>query len=99
MAGASKPQATPASVAWTPDSNTANHSAKPVITLQDSGGPTEIVEHEKTGYIVEPEIEKFGQTLKRLMEDRELAEKLGTAAQKAAAKHTWENVINKLVEW
>lgn len=74
-------------------------SSKAVITLEDSGGPTEIVEHERTGVIAEPSIPSFAGVLQRLMDDRDYAEKLGHAARGEADRHTWSRVIEKLVEW
>jgi glycosyltransferase involved in cell wall biosynthesis len=74
-------------------------SAKAVITMNDSGGPTEIVEDGVTGLISEPEIDKFGDALKRLIDDKEEAERFGAAALAVAGQHSWDNAIEKLVEW
>jgi len=74
-------------------------SAKPVITCSDSGGPAEIVAHETTGLIVEPESGALGEALRRLADDADLAEKMGRAALEEAERHTWREAIEKLVEW
>lgn len=74
-------------------------SSKAVITLADSGGPTEIIEHESTGLIADPDIESFAANLERVMDSRDYAEKLGRAAREEADRHSWSRVIDKLVEW
>jgi len=74
-------------------------SAKPVITCSDSGGPAEIVAHEKTGLIVGPEPTPLAEALRRLADDAGLAETMGRAAVEEAARHTWQDAIEKLVEW
>lgn len=75
----------------------AQRFAKPVVTCTDSGGPTELVEHERTGLIVEPRPEAVAAALDRLAADRDLARRLGEAGQRAARKITWERVIDTLI--
>lgn len=72
-------------------------SRKPVVTCSDSGGPTELVEDGRTGLVAEPDPDRLGQALARLMEDRQLAERLGTAAYARSALITWPAVVEKLL--
>jgi glycosyltransferase involved in cell wall biosynthesis len=77
----------------------AFNSGKGVITLLDSGGPAEMVRDNATGLVTEPELEKFAFAMKMVMDDRDLAERFGQTAFEESKKHTWTNVIEKLVEW
>ena len=74
-------------------------SRKAVITLTDSGGPAEIVEHEKTGLIVEPDPASLAEAMKLLHEEPGLAEQMGKAAFEVAGRHSWEDAVRRLVEW
>jgi len=74
-------------------------SGKAVLTLTDSGGPAELVENEQTGFVVEPDVEKYGNALNMIFEDRELAERMGQRALQRSEDFTWQNIIDKLVEW
>ena len=75
----------------------AMSSGKPVLTATDSGGPTEQVETESTGWILKPHAADFAQTLDRLAGDAALAERLGQNGLAYAARHTWDNVIPQLL--
>ena len=74
-------------------------SGKAVITPEDSGGPAELVENAKTGYVCQAEVAAYGNAMQMLMDDKPLAEKMGAAALEENKKHTWANAIEKLVEW
>ncbi|MEM1154894.1 MAG: glycosyltransferase family 4 protein [Pseudomonadota bacterium] len=56
-------------------------ASKAVITLEDSGGATEFVQHDRNGLIVKPEARELALALDRLWSDRNLAEKMGSAAR------------------
>ncbi|MBP6703298.1 MAG: glycosyltransferase family 4 protein [Vicinamibacteria bacterium] len=75
----------------------AMSSGKAVLTATDSGGPTEQVEHESTGWILKPEAAAFGEVFDRLAGDPALAERLGRNGFGYAARHTWDNVVKTLV--
>lgn len=75
----------------------AMSSGKAVLTATDSGGPTEQVEHEATGFILKPEPTAFGEVLDRLAQDKALAERLGGNGRGYAARHTWDSVVKSLV--
>ena len=74
-------------------------SRKAVITCEDSGGPTELVEHDKSGLVVKPEPTDLSEALKQLMDNSSLAEKMGEEAFVESRRHSWKDVIEKLVEW
>jgi glycosyltransferase involved in cell wall biosynthesis len=72
-------------------------SAKPVVTCLDSGGPAEQVEDGITGFVVDPDSAPVAKALTRLVEDRAVAEKMGTAATAYAARHTWPLTVDRLL--
>ena len=72
-------------------------SGKPVITARDSGGPAELVEDGKTGFIVDPEPESIARRLDEWIEDKAAAEKMGQAAYDYVSRMTWEKTVRKLV--
>ncbi|MPY88543.1 MAG: glycosyltransferase [Luteitalea sp.] len=77
----------------------AFRSGKPVVTALDSGGPAELVVHEKTGFVVEPTPERMAECLDQLAADRSLAERLGHAAVSVAARHTWADAVDVLTRF
>jgi glycosyltransferase involved in cell wall biosynthesis len=72
-------------------------SRKAVITCSDSGGPTELVRHNETGIVCDPDPRSLATALARLSEDATLAETLGAAAAAQAATMTWPAAVKKLV--
>jgi len=75
----------------------AMSSSKPVVTTDDSGGPTELVEHEVTGLIVKPEPASIAAAMERLAHDVELCRVMGAAGRARAASISWASVIEVLV--
>jgi len=75
----------------------AFQSAKAVVTCEDSGGPTELVEHERTGLVAAPTAAAVAAALARLMDDRALAERLGANARARADAVTWAQTVKRLV--
>lgn len=75
----------------------AMSSGKPVLTASDSGGPTEQVEGEATGFILEPQPAAFAAVLDRLAGDGRVAERMGGKALAYAARHTWDQVVPHLI--
>jgi glycosyltransferase involved in cell wall biosynthesis len=71
-------------------------SAKPVITFTDSGGPTELVEHEKTGWICSPGIDNLARLLIEAASDPVRAMEMGRLAREKVAGITWENLAGSL---
>jgi glycosyltransferase involved in cell wall biosynthesis len=76
----------------------AFRSDKPVITVSDSGGPTELISNEKSGYIVSPEPFRIAEKLDILAANREEARRLGTNGNKSTSDITWENTIKELMK-
>jgi len=74
-------------------------SAKPVITCTDSGGPLELVEHERTGLIVDPEPAAVAAAVDRLYQDSALAVALGQAGRRRyrELEISWERVVARLL--
>jgi glycosyltransferase involved in cell wall biosynthesis len=75
----------------------AFRSRKPVITTADSGGPAELVEHEKNGFVVAPQPEIIAGCITNLFEDENLAEKLGEAGYEDWKHVTWPETVKKLL--
>jgi glycosyltransferase involved in cell wall biosynthesis len=75
----------------------AFQSGKCVITAQDSGGPAELVENEKTGFVTEGTPQSVAAAIDRLATDRGLAERMGQAAREVALTHTWKRAVEHLV--
>ncbi|WP_133512091.1 glycosyltransferase family 4 protein [Candidatus Thiosymbion oneisti] len=74
-------------------------SAKPVITCTDSGGPLELVEHERTGLIVDPEPTAVAAAIDRLYQDSALAVELGRAGRRRyrELEISWDRVVARLL--
>jgi len=73
-------------------------SGIPVIA-RDEGGPSEIVIHGESGYLVPPsDLDGFVARIEELGNDRELREKLGAQARDISLCATWEK-INNSVAW
>ena len=72
-------------------------SRKPVITCVDSGGPTELVIDRESGLVCAPAAESLADAMRRLMDDRSLAERMGEAGYRRVAEMTWARAVEKLV--
>lgn len=74
-------------------------SAKPVITCTDSGGPLELVEHERTGLVTEPTPEAVAAAVDRLYRERTWAGELGRAgrARYRELGIDWARVVERLL--
>jgi glycosyltransferase involved in cell wall biosynthesis len=75
----------------------AFRSGKAVLTAPDSGGPAELVVHDHNGLVGEPTPAAMAAQLDRLALEAGLAERLGETARAAAAAHTWERALERLV--
>ncbi len=74
----------------------AFRSGKAVITTHDSGGPSELVEHDKTGVAAEAEPRAIAAQIDRLA-DPVLAERLGEAARTLSLQHSWKRTVEVLL--
>src|SRR5258705_8866959 len=70
---------------------------RPVITTSDAGGPLEFVEHDVTGFVVDPTPEAVGAAIARLAADRTRAGSLGDAGYDRASAITWDGVVDQLL--
>jgi glycosyltransferase involved in cell wall biosynthesis len=74
-------------------------SRKAVITCRDSGGPAELVRDGVNGFVCDPTPEAIGRAMRKLHDDRALAERMGTAAYETGSRLTWEDAVRELVDW
>ncbi|RHZ53263.1 glycosyltransferase family 4 protein [Aspergillus thermomutatus] len=73
-------------------------SGLPVIA-RDQGGPSDIVRHQETGYLVPPnDVEQFVALVRQVSLDSQLLSSLAVAARAYAEDTTWEK-INRRVAW
>ncbi|KAJ5378431.1 hypothetical protein N7509_011550 [Penicillium cosmopolitanum] len=73
-------------------------SGIPVIA-RDQGGPSDIILHGKTGYLVPPnDLEQFTSLTRQVARDTELRSSLSVAARQFADDTTWEK-INRRAAW
>jgi glycosyltransferase involved in cell wall biosynthesis len=72
-------------------------SRRAVITCVDSGGPAELVEDGISGFVCQPTPEAIARSMRRLADDRSLAERMGAAAFAAGARLTWPETVRRLV--
>lgn len=70
---------------------------KPVITCRDSGGPAEIVKDGESGFVTDPTPEALAAAMRRLMDDRNMAARLGEAGAAAAGRMTWSGAVQHLL--
>ena len=77
----------------------AMRSAKPVITCRDSGGPLEFVEHDETGWVVDPDPQAIASAIDAAWENRARTAEMGRAGQAAyhRAGISWEQVVATLL--
>lgn len=76
----------------------AFRSDKPVITVSDSGGPTELVKDGQCGYIVQPDTAEIAHKLDILAGDPDLARKLGRKGNQLTQHINWETTVSKLLK-
>lgn len=69
----------------------------PVVTSHDSGGVLEWVQHEVTGLVTDGTPESMGAALDRLVDDPELAARLGRAGRARVRALSWDEVVDTLV--
>jgi glycosyltransferase involved in cell wall biosynthesis len=70
---------------------------KPVLTVADAGGVTELVEHDVNGLIVESSVEALVQGMRQLDADAALRERMGDAAAMRVANLTWPGLTQFLL--
>ncbi len=70
---------------------------KAVITCSDSGGPSELVRDGETGFVTDPTPEGLAEAMRRLVDDRNLAQRMGEAGHAVAVQMTWPKAIQQLM--
>lgn len=68
---------------------------KPSIAV-NRGGPVEVVRHEETGLLVEPEPKAFYRAMVELIENPERARTMGQAGAVRAGQFTWDRFLESL---
>lgn len=71
-------------------------SRKAVVTCRDSGGPSELVQDGVTGFVCDPTAAALGQALRRLVDDRGEAERMGGAAWAKGTELNWPDAVRQL---
>jgi glycosyltransferase involved in cell wall biosynthesis len=74
-------------------------AARPVVTVDDSGGPLEFVTDGETGLVTEPEPKAIADALDRLFTDRDVAARWGAAGNSLVREvvPSWPEVVSKLL--
>jgi glycosyltransferase involved in cell wall biosynthesis len=75
----------------------AQLAGKAVLTTADAGGALELVEHERSGVVAEPEPAAVAAALARLDGDPELARRLGAAGGERVRGITWDDIVERLL--
>jgi glycosyltransferase involved in cell wall biosynthesis len=70
---------------------------KPVITCHDSGGPAELVRDGENGLVTAPTAEGLAAAMRRIMDDRNGAMRMGEEGRRHAMAMTWPDAIHKLL--
>lgn len=76
----------------------AMSAGKAVITTTDAGGPCELVEHGRTGFVCAPDPAAIGEHAAQLVNDRRLARAMGRRGRARAAQVSWAGVTTALVD-
>jgi glycosyltransferase involved in cell wall biosynthesis len=70
---------------------------KPVITCHDSGGPAELVRDGENGFATPPTPEALAGAMRRMMDDRDAAMRMGEEGHRQATAMTWHDAIRQLL--
>jgi glycosyltransferase involved in cell wall biosynthesis len=76
----------------------AMRSSKPVLTLSDCGGVTELVRHGENGWCVPNKEGALTEAFEQALKDPDRTSELGRAAERSVRHITWENVAKTLLE-
>ena len=69
-----------------------------MITCNDSGEPSRIVQNGITGYIVNPNAKEIADKINFLVENPNIASEMGFKGYLSVQNISWENVISRLLE-
>ncbi len=70
---------------------------KPVLTCHDSGGVAELVQEGRNGFVTDATPEALSRAMRVVMDDRNLAVRLGEGGAADAARLTWTGAMQKLL--
>lgn len=70
---------------------------KAVITCTDSGGPAELVQDGVAGFVTAPTPEALAAAMRTVMDDKNLAMRMGEAGASIARGMTWSGAIQRLL--
>lgn len=73
-------------------------SGKPVLTMNDSGEPANIVQDGVSGYICPPDPQALAQKMIALHHNPQAAAQMGRAGRDSVSHITWENVAGRLMD-
>lgn len=76
----------------------AHLAGKPVVTTTDAGGPLEVVTNGKSGLVAEPSPESVAGAVRRLIEDPQLARRLGEAGMARTRPLDWGEIVDRLID-
>jgi len=70
------------------------------LTLEDAGGATEFVQHDKNGLIVQADPRAMALAMTRIWNDRDEAERLGVAARARVEEIdlSWDKILERLLQ-
>lgn len=71
-------------------------SGKAVVTTTDSGGPSELVNDGRNGFVTDPSPGALAAAIGRVMGDRAAAERMGQQGKQDAAALTWAETVRRL---
>jgi glycosyltransferase involved in cell wall biosynthesis len=69
----------------------------PVVTVDDSGGPTELIRDGVDGLIADPTPEALGGALRAVLDDPVRARQVGEAARRRAARISWPSAVRTIL--
>lgn len=72
-------------------------SGKPVLAMEDSGGPLEFVRDGETGFVVAPRVESIGVALRLAWPQVDVLAAMGEAGRRRAAQLNWDEPIDRLL--
>jgi len=75
----------------------AMKSKKPVLTFSDSGGVTEFVINDLTGYMASPSAENLKNLIEKVSSDVGKVQRVGENAYRLVQNISWENTIKSLL--
>jgi glycosyltransferase involved in cell wall biosynthesis len=76
----------------------AFHAHKPVITVRDGGGATELVEHERSGLIVDADPHALAEAMDRLWREQRRTSDMGAEGFQSLGRRniSWDYVVERL---